>query len=89
MPGTAFILTAHACRHCAGRVLRAGDQFRCSGCGVVTMHTPNGICGCGLLPNFRAGKARFQCGLNPAKGVNNPSEVVIMFGDAPLQVAAE
>lgn len=50
--GTAYLLTPHACRHCGGRVLRSGDTYRCSGCAVVTMGAPEGICGCGVLASW-------------------------------------
>ena len=86
--GTAFTLVDHCCRHCGGRVLQAHDGFRCGGCGAVTMGSPAGICGCGILPGYSTGMKRFACGPNPDRGPQSPSEIVILFGDAPVARAA-
>ena len=85
--GGAFELTEHCCRHCGGRVLQAGDTYRCSTCRAVTMGAPDGICGCGILPNAsllaRMGPGRFRCGPNPAPTDECPSEIVVLFGEHP------
>jgi hypothetical protein len=77
--GPGFQLTDHACRYCAGRILQSGDQFRCGGCGAVTMHRATEICGCGVIKRYKAGQAVFRCGPNLAQSPGNPSQIVILF----------
>lgn len=79
--GSAFSLTDHACKHCGGRILQAGDQFRCANCAVIGMGTVTTVCGCGAFPNVRGGG--YRCGKNPAKTAENPAEIVIHWAPTP------
>lgn len=78
--GSAFSLTSHACRYCGGRILQAGDQFRCASCGVVGMGNVAAVCGCGAFPSVKGGG--YRCGENPAKSPENPAEIVIHWAPA-------
>lgn len=77
MSGSAFSLTDHACRHCGGRVLQAGDQFRCGTCSAVGMGSTKAICGCGAFPNVKGGG--YRCEANPNRNPANPAEIVIAW----------
>ena len=89
MPGAdTWVLVEHCCRGCLGRVIQREATFRCADCGAAAARRPDGICGCGLLPDAmraRSGRSSdiFRCGPNPRRTPENPAEIVILFGDAP------
>ena len=80
MSGSAFSLTDHACRHCGGRVLQSGDQFRCGTCAAVGMAAPASVCGCGAFPGVKGGG--YRCEANPARSPASPAEIVIAWAPA-------
>lgn len=76
-------LTAHACRHCGGRVLRSGVHFMCANCESRCSHQPSGVCGCGLFPGAKpkgSATGPFACIPNPARGPSSPAAIVIRYG---------
>ena len=78
-----WALTAHACRHCGGRVMQAGVHFMCATCESRCAHNPSGICGCGMFPSARAkGSANglFTCIANPTRGPSSPAAIVVRYG---------
>ena len=78
---TRWMLAAHACRTCLGRILDDGDGcFVCSGCGEASEFSPDDICGCGLPP--RRDGTRFRCTPNPDRAAI-PAAVVIGWAAAP------
>lgn len=82
----AWAIEPHACRHCGGRILRRGNLFRCAGCGIEARDRVSAICGCGLYPAARRGRASsgpFRCGPNPSRGPQSPAEIVILCGGDP------
>ena len=85
-----YILAPHVCRYCLGRVVQNVEvrRFRCSTCGVSAPDYVADICGCGIRPKMGAAN-RFRCIRNPKIGPSSPLEIVIMFGDRPIEVATE
>ncbi len=81
-PAAGWSLTAHACRHCGGRVLNQGIHFMCATCETRCTYLPSGVCGCGMLPgaapNGQAGP--FTCVANPAPGPSSPARIVVRYG---------
>jgi hypothetical protein len=76
-------LTAHACRHCGGRVIQSGVHFICATCESQCAHNPRGICGCGMFPSARPkGRASglFTCIANPTRGPSSPAAIVVRYG---------
>lgn len=76
-------LTAHACRHCGGRVLQQGIFFMCATCETRCTHLPSGVCGCGMLPGARpkgSPEGPFTCVANPSKGPSSPAAIVVRYG---------
>ena len=79
--GTGYALTMHACKHCTGRIVQAGDLFRCSVCEVVAMGSAYEICGCSIIPKtFKLG--RIRCAMNPNPSPSNPARVIISLDEA-------
>lgn len=79
-----FQFTAHACRHCFGRVMQRGDCFVCAICGAEGKGSPASICGCGIERGGGLSKGiGFRCVANPKPGPNNPAKIVIAFGTDP------
>ncbi len=83
-----FAMTDHACRICAGRVLRLegvliGGKpiFRCSVCSVQGLAAESSICACGLKPaELASGRPTgFKCVANPNKSAAAPADIVIAF----------
>jgi hypothetical protein len=90
----------HACRTCFGRLVKrtapgGAPVFECGNCEVTAKGTPDGICGCGVLPppsRFNASAAaapRFRCLPNPERTLTDSAAVVIRWGSAPGPVGAE
>lgn len=86
-PVQGWVITAHVCRCCFGRVLmrEAFDRkktFRCSNCGIEAEgRTEAAICSCGI--KLKTGvDAGIRCGPNPDKTPEFPSEIVA--SQAPL-----
>lgn len=79
--GVSYSLVNHACRHCGGRVLQAGEFYRCSVCAAGSIGSPKEMCGCGVLPNAKLGRSQMRCGINPNKSVQSPAEIVILLDD--------
>lgn len=83
MSAEGWSLTAHACRHCGGRVLRSGIYYLCATCESRCSHNPSGICGCGMLPGAKpknSPQGPFVCTPNPARGPSSPAAIVIRYG---------
>ena len=83
--GTAYQLTDHACRHCGGRVLQAGDTFRCASCAAVTLGSPEGICGCGVLASWGTRPPRKK---EPKQPTTPPQTMTRWKGPRPFKCAA-
>lgn len=78
-----WIITAHVCRVCLGRVLRAtgGAVYRCADCGA-TASRQEALCACGMLLREKSGgkkNAGLRCVANPAPGAESTAEVVVKF----------
>ena len=84
--GVSYAMVDHACRHCGGRVLQSGQFFRCSVCASGSIGSPSDMCGCGILPTARLGRARMKCGPNPNKSAQSPAEIVILLDDDRMAV---
>lgn len=83
MTGGEWSLVDHACRFCAGRIVRQGPVYRCSCCGVKTHSRVEDICGCGIRVSLGKTKkpSGYRCGQNPRISQRNPAEIVIFLGD--------
>lgn len=78
-----WTLTAHACRHCGGRVLQSGIHFMCATCESRCSRNPAGICGCGMFPCVRpkgSAAGLFACIVNPSRGPSSPAAIVVRYG---------
>ncbi len=77
-------LVDHCCRHCLGRVIRQGPQYRCASCGANTMARVSDICGCGIKPTrAKPSVGGFHCSRNPKPGGQFPQEIIVFFGTEP------
>ena len=82
-PPAEWTLTAHACRHCGGRVMQSGLHFVCATCESRCTRVASGICGCGLFPGARpkgSERGLFTCIENPTRGPPSPAAIVVRFG---------
>jgi hypothetical protein len=86
---SAWAWSDHVCRTCLGRLVERKDGvravFECGNCTHSSEHTPDGICGCGVLPKPSVGRAdpsapRFRCTPNPNRTVTAPAAFVIAWG---------
>lgn len=90
-----FSWSGHVCRNCLAVLGRfdvegAAPVFECGTCTTSAKGSPDGICGCGVLPPASTGAAtrrpgaappapRFRCTPNPARSVTEPASHVIRW----------
>ena len=78
-------IVPHVCRNCGQRVMQcveAPELYRCSGCGATGQGDAKAICACGVKVNGKL--AGWRCAPNPRKGIECPSEFVIVpCGEVP------
>lgn len=80
-------MTTHVCSKCLGAIMRAGDLFRCAGCGHTGVGSAASVCSCGWRLPSDTGRtpARFACTANPARSRENPALFVIaMVAEAEI-----
>lgn len=75
--GDAYVLSAHCCRHCFGRLLQVTSEtrYRCANCGAGVAGDVKELCACGIkLANGK--DAGIRCRTNSRRSPDWPGEVV-------------